>query len=148
MAGRRRKTYGERMALLRPLWSLRTWQATFHVVAGMFLGAATGTVIWFAGLLWWAAVLSLVEGPTGHWMLAVLYAAVAVLGPLSVPPCVRFFSALQRERFRAVLDIEIAPPGYDAGAGWRRIVRPWIAGSTWRQIVYHRSLRFWAGSAA
>jgi signal transduction histidine kinase len=137
MAGRHRDPYGERMDVLRPLWSLRTWQLTFHVVAGMFLGAATGAVIWFAAVLWWAAVLSLVEGPTGHWMLPVVYVVVALLGPLAVPPCVRFFSALQRERFRAVLDVEIAPPKHDPGTGWRRILQPWIAGSTWRQIAYH-----------
>jgi len=82
-------------------------------------------------------VLSLVEGPTGHWMLPVLYVVVAVVGPLAVPPCVRFFSALQRERFRAVLEVEITPPSHDPGTGWRRLFRPWIAGSTWRQIAYH-----------
>jgi signal transduction histidine kinase len=125
------------MAVLRPLSSPRTWQATFHVVAGLFLGATTGAVIWFAGVLWWAAVLSLVEGPTGYWMLPVLYVFVAVLGPLAVPPCARFFSALQRERFRALFGVEIAAPKHDPGTGWRRAFRPWTAGSTWRQLAYH-----------
>jgi len=125
------------MDVLRPLWSPRTWQVTFQAVAGMFLGAATGAVIWSAGVFWWAAVVSLVEGPTGRWMLAVVYVVVAIVGPLAVPPCVRFFSALQRERFRAVLDVEIAPPGRDPATGWRRVLGPWVAGSTWRQIAYH-----------
>src|SRR4051794_40896234 len=147
MAGRRRDAYRVDMtsdvrptgpmAVLRPLSSPRTWQATSHVVAGMFLGAATGAVIWLAGLLWWAAVLSLVEGPTGFWLLPVVYAAAAVLGPVAVPPAVRFLSALQRERFRALRGVEIAAPAYDPGTGWRRILRPWTAGSTWRQLAYH-----------
>ncbi|TWP52051.1 sensor histidine kinase [Lentzea tibetensis] len=124
-------------AVLRALSSPRAWQATFHVVAGMFLGATTGAVIWGAGVLWWAAVLSLVEGPTGYWMLPVLYVAVAVLGPLAVPPCVQFFSALQRERFRVLHGVEIAAPKHDSGTGWRRAFRPWTTGSTWRQFAYH-----------
>src|SRR6266508_860366 len=110
------------LALLRPLSSPRTWRATFHVVAGMFLGATTGTVIWLVGVLWWAAVVSLVEGPTGHWLLPVLYVVVAVLGPLALLPCVRFLSALQRERFRALLGVEIAAPKHDPGTGWHRIL--------------------------
>jgi signal transduction histidine kinase len=125
------------MAVLRPLSSPRAWQATFHVVAGMFLGATTGAVIWFVGVLWGTAVLSLVEGPTGHWLLPVLYVVVAVLGPAALPPLVRFFSVLQRERFRALLGVEIAAPKHDPGVGWRRIVRPWTVGSTWRQLAYH-----------
>jgi signal transduction histidine kinase len=125
------------MAVLRPLSSPRTWQATFHVVAGMFLGVTTGTVIWSVGVLWWASVLSLVEGPTGHWSLLVLYMVVAVLGPAALPPLTRFFSALQRERFRALLGVEIAAPRHDPGSSWRRIYRPWADGSTWRQLAYH-----------
>lgn len=125
------------VAVLRALSSPRTWQATFHVLAGAFLGATTGAVIWLVGVVWWAAVQSLVEGPTGDRLLPVLYVVVAVLGPLTLLPCVRFFSALQRERFRAVLGVEIAAPRHDPGAGWRRLLRPWTAGSSWRQLCYH-----------
>jgi signal transduction histidine kinase len=125
------------IAVVRPLSSRRAWQATFHVVAGMFLGATTGVVIWLVGVLWLAGVLSLVEGPTGRWLLPVLYVAVAVLGPLTLLPFVRLFSAWQRERFRALLGVEIAAPMHDPGTGWRRILRPWTAGSTWRQLAYH-----------
>ena len=49
----------------------------------------------------------------------------------------RFFSALQRERFRALAGVEIAAPRVEPGSGWRRLVRPWAAGATWRQLVYH-----------
>ncbi|WP_211304527.1 sensor histidine kinase [Umezawaea tangerina] len=125
------------LALLRPLSSHRTWQATFHAVAGMFLGAATGVVVVLLGVLWWAAVISLVQGANGHWLLTALYVVVALLAPLAVPPWVRFISALQRERFRALLGVEIAAPGHAPGSGWRSILRPWTTGATWRQLAYH-----------
>ncbi|MFG1918026.1 histidine kinase [Micromonospora sp. NPDC048898] len=125
------------LAVLRPLSSPRTWQATFHVVAGMFLAASTGTVLWLVGVLWWAAVASLVEGPTGHRLLAVVYVVVAVLSPLALPPFAWLFSALQRERFRALLGVDIAAPKRDPGTGWHRIYQPWSVGTTWRQLAYH-----------
>ncbi|MEV6601107.1 histidine kinase [Actinoplanes sp. NPDC051346] len=125
------------MIVLRSLSSPEAWRATFHVVAGMLFSAATGAVIWLVGLLWWAAVASLVEGPTGHWTLPVLYAAVAVSGPLAMLGCVRFLSAMQRERFRAVLGLDIAAPRPDPGTGWHRILHPWTTGTAWRQFAYH-----------
>jgi signal transduction histidine kinase len=125
------------VAVLRALSSPRAWRATFHVVAGMFLAGTTGAMIWLLGLLWWAAVVSLVEGPTGARLLLVLYVGVAVLVPLVLLPCVRFLSALQRERFRAVLGIEILAPKHDPGTGWNRMLRPWTAGPAWRQLAYH-----------
>ncbi|WP_088988591.1 sensor histidine kinase [Micromonospora chokoriensis] len=125
------------LAVLRPLSSARTWQATFHVLAGMVLAATTGTVVWLVGVLWWAAVDSLVEGPTGHRLLPVVYVVVAVLSPLALPACARFVSALQRERFRALLGVEIAAPKHDPGTGWHRIYQPWTLGTTWRQLAYH-----------
>ncbi|GIH03510.1 hypothetical protein Rhe02_15770 [Rhizocola hellebori] len=125
------------MTPVRALASPWAWQATFHVVAGMFLSVTTGAVICSAAVLWWAAVLSLAEGPTGSWMLRVLYVVVAVVVPLAVPSCVRFFSALQRERFRALLGVDIAAPKYGPGTGWRRSVRLWTASGMWRQLVYH-----------
>jgi signal transduction histidine kinase len=125
------------MGLLRPLSAARTWQTTFHVVAGVFLGAMTGAVIWSVGVLWAAAVVSLVEGPTGDWILPVFYVLAAVLGPVALLPFMRFFSALQRERFRALLGVEIAAPRSDLGTGWRRIFRPWSDAATWRQFAYH-----------
>jgi signal transduction histidine kinase len=120
-----------------PLAAPRTWQATFHAVAGLLLGGTTGAVLWLAGVFWWAALLSLVEGPTGHWLLPVLYVGVVALGPLALLPFVRFFSALQRERFRTLLGVEIAGPRPDPGTGWHRLLRPWTTTAIWRQLAYH-----------
>src|SRR5690349_12499964 len=120
-----------------PLVAPRTWRVTFHGVAGTLLGATTGMVIWLVVVLWWAALLSLVEGPVGHWLLPVLYVCVVAFGPLTLLPFVRFFSALQRERFRALLGVEIAGPRHDPGTGWHRLLRPWTTASAWRQLAYH-----------
>ena len=48
-------------------------------------------------------------------MLPVVYVIAAIAGPLVLPHVVRFLSALQRERFRALLGVEIAGPGRRAG---------------------------------
>jgi signal transduction histidine kinase len=125
------------VAVPRALWSPLAWRATCHVLAGMFLGAMTATLIWMLGLVWSAAVASLAAGPTGGRLLAALYAAVALLIPLVLLPSARFLSALQRERFRTLLGVEITAPRHDPGAGGRRILRAWTAASAWRQLAYH-----------
>ncbi|RZU52362.1 signal transduction histidine kinase [Krasilnikovia cinnamomea] len=131
------KTRGWPLAAVRALASPHAWRATFHLMAGMFLGATTAATVWLLAVLCSAAVASLVQGPTGDRLLAVLYVFVAVLVPLVLLPCVRFLSALQRERFRALLAVEIAAPRHDPGTGWLRLLRPWTAGSSWRQLAYH-----------
>src|SRR4051794_6778873 len=128
---------GGPMAVVRALSAPRTWQATFHLVTGMFLGAAAGAVLAAVGALWWAAVDSLATGPTGHPVLPVVYVLAATAAPVAVLQAVRFASVLQRERFRALLGVEIPAPPWATGTGWRRLVRPWRAGSTWRQLTYH-----------
>jgi len=128
---------GGPLALVRSLSAPRSWRATFHVVTGMFLGAAVGSVLSVVGVVWYSAVYSLVDGPTGHPVLPVIYTFAAFAAPVAVLQAVRFAAILQRERFRALLGVAIAAPPWVAGAGWRRFVRPWTAGSTWRQLAYH-----------
>ncbi|MFC3384089.1 sensor histidine kinase [Couchioplanes azureus] len=125
------------VVVLRSLASREAWRATFHVATGTLLGAATGAVISLLLVVWWASVASLVAGPTGHWLLPVLYVAVALTSPLALLACVRFLSAIQRERFRAVLGLDIAAPVLDAGTGWLRMLRAWTVAPTWRQLAYH-----------
>jgi signal transduction histidine kinase len=128
---------GGPLALVRSLSAPRSWQATFHVVTGMFLGAAVGAVLSAVGVLWWAASFSLATGPTGHPVLPAVYTFAALAAPVAVLQAVRFAAIMQRERFRALLGVSIAAPPWVTGAGWRRLVRPWTAGSTWRQLAYH-----------
>jgi len=135
-AGARRRA-GVLMTALRALWSARSWRATLHALAGLPLGAGACAVV--AGLVvaWLAAVWSLLGGPTGGWVLAVTYLVVAVATPVSLPWCVRAFGALQRARFRAVLGVEIPAPPRVAGGWPLRLVRPWRAPATWRELGYH-----------
>jgi signal transduction histidine kinase len=125
------------LAAVRAVSAPRSWQATFHLIAGMFLGAAVGAVFAAVAALWWSAVYSLIDGPTGSALLPVVYALAALAAPVAVVESAHFASVLQRERFRAVLGVEIPAPARGAGTGWRRLVRPWRTGSTWRQLAYH-----------
>jgi signal transduction histidine kinase len=114
----------------------RSWRPTLHALAGLVAGLGVGAVLVTLMLVWLAAIWSLVDWPVGGWGHAVLYAAVALAGPVLLLWSARGFAALQRARFRAVLGVEIpAPPG--AGAWPPRPVRAWRAPATWRQLGYH-----------
>jgi DNA-binding NarL/FixJ family response regulator/signal transduction histidine kinase len=122
---------------LRALWSARSWRATLHALVGLVAAAGAGAVL--AGLLVasLAAIWSLVDGPTGGWWLAVTYVVVAAAGPVALLWCVLGFGAVQRARLRATLGVEIPAPPLAAGTGPLRLVRPWRAAATWRQLGYH-----------
>ena len=78
-----------------------------------------------------------------------LYAAVALAGPVLLLWAVRGLGALQRARFRAVLGVEIpAPPRRAAGSWALRPVRAWRAAGTWRQLGYHLLASWSVGSRA
>jgi len=135
-ANGRRRT-GTLTTVLRALWSARGWQATLHALVGLPVGIGVGMVIGGLVVAWFAAVWSLVEGPTGGWVLAVACVVVAVASPLALLWCVHASSALQRARFRTVLGVEISAPPSVVGGWPLRAVRPWRAATTWRQLGYH-----------
>ena len=122
---------------LRALWSARSWRTTFHALVGLPLGVGGWVVIVGLGVVWVAALWSLIDGPTGGRLLAVAYVLVVVAVPVALPWCVRACSALQRLRFRAVLGVELLAPPRAAGGWPPRLVRPWRASATWRQLAYH-----------
>jgi signal transduction histidine kinase len=128
---------GAPASALRARWSARAWRATLHALAGLPLGIGGVVVIVGLVVVWSAALWSLIDGPTGGWLLAVSYVLAVALAPVALPWCVRAGSALQRARFRAVLGVELpAPPR--APGGWPlRLVRPWRSSATWRQLAYH-----------
>ncbi len=133
--------------VVRPLVSHASWQATFHIVAGMFLSAAVGSAFALLAVLWGSAAISLITGPSGHPLLIVVYAGATLTGPFAILLCVRFASVLQRERFRSVLGVEIAAPAEVPRTGWRRFTHPWVTASTWRQIAYHVTAAVLTGPA-
>jgi signal transduction histidine kinase len=112
----------------------RDWRPTVHALAGLGLGAVTGTLLGGLAMSWLAAALSLAEGPTGAWELVPFYVAVVLAGPVLLLWSVQGLGALQRARFRAVLGAEIADPPRAVGGIWP--LRPWRARATWRQLGY------------
>ena len=122
---------------LRALWAPRSWRATLNAVAGLPLAAGAWLVVAVLAVGWGAAVWSLIDGPTGAWGLAVLYVLVALAAPLAFPWVVRAFGAAQRARLHGILGVELlAPPG-GTGPWPLRLLWPWRAASTWRQLAYH-----------
>jgi signal transduction histidine kinase len=128
---------GALMTVLGALWSARTWRVTLHALVGLPIGVGAGAVIVGLVVVWFAAVWSLFDGPTGGWGLAVVYVVVAAASPIPLLWCVQASTALQRERFRRVLGVEIPAPPPVAGGWPRRLVRSWRAPATWRQLGYH-----------
>jgi signal transduction histidine kinase len=122
---------------LRALWSARSWRATLHALVGLPVGVGGWVVIVGLGVVWAAALWSLIDGPTGARLLAVADVLVVVAVPVALPWCVRACSALQRWRFRAVLGVELLAPPPPTGGWPLRLVRPWRASATWRQLAYH-----------
>jgi len=123
-------------AMLGELWSAQTRRATLNALAGLLAAAGGFAVIAGLAVLWSAAVWSLIDGPTGGWGLAVLYAVVAVTIPAPMLWAVQGLSALQRLRLRAMLGIEIPPtPQHAKRRPWP--VGPWRGAVTWRQLGFH-----------
>ena len=127
--------YLERMTWLN---TARSWRPTLHALTGLAAGVGVGAVLGGLVVIWLAAIWSLVDWPVGGQGVAVLYAAVALAGPVLLLWGVRGFGALQRARFRAVLGVEITAPPRGAAGSWAlRPVRAWRAPATWRQLGYH-----------
>ena len=99
----------------------RDWRPTAHALAGLAAGALTATV--FGGLVigWLAAVWSLIDGNTGAWELAWFYVVVILAGPVLLLWAVQGLGVLQRERFGAVLGVEITAPPRAVGRQSRAV---------------------------
>jgi signal transduction histidine kinase len=119
---------------LRALWSTRSRRATGHALAGLAVGVICGLVFALLFIIWFAAIYSLAEGPTGDPVLAWVYGAAVAAGPVVFLWWVQGCTALQRARFRTVLGVEI-PAAADPGP--MRPIRAWRSSATWRQFGYH-----------
>jgi signal transduction histidine kinase len=87
-------------------------------------------------LIWVAALVSLIEWPVGGWVLAVLYIAMVVAGPVLELWAVQGLTALQRSRLRATIGLDIAA-GSRAAERKPWPVGPGLAAATWRQLGFH-----------
>ena len=118
------------------LWSAPTWRATRNVLAAFLVALVGGVTLGGLGLIWWAAIDSLVNWPVGGWAHAALYIAVVVAVPVLALWAVQGLAALQRSRLHATLGLEIpAAPRAAERKPWP--IGPWLAAATWRQLGFH-----------
>jgi signal transduction histidine kinase len=123
-------------AAFSALWSAPSWRATRNMLAAFAVGLLGGLLLGGLGLIWVAAIVSLIGWPVGGWAHAALYMAVVAAGPVLALWAVQGLSALQRSRLRATLGVHI-PAGSRAAGRKPWPVGPWLAAATWRQLGFH-----------
>ena len=112
-----------------------TWRAIKNALAGLLAGLAGGVLLGALGVIAWAALVSLVQGP-GGWEHAAVYVVVTVLVIVLLPWVVQGLALLQRSRIHATLGVEIpAPHRARARASW--LAGAWLDAATGRQLGYH-----------
>src|SRR5262249_38074118 len=102
----------------------------------LVVATVTAVLLGLLGVLWGAAVYSLLNWPVGSGGHIALYVAMVIAGPVLALWAVQGLTALQRSRFRAVAGVDIR--GSSRGAGrkpWP--IGPWLAAGTWRQLSFH-----------
>jgi signal transduction histidine kinase len=123
-------------AAVSALWSAPTWRATRNVLAAFLVALVGGLLLGGLGLIWGAAIESLVDWPVGGWAHVALYIAVVLAVPVLALWAVQGLTALQRSRLHTTLDVDIPAM---SGAARRRPwpIGPWFAAATWRQLGFH-----------
>jgi signal transduction histidine kinase len=123
-------------AVVSALWSAPTWRATRNALAALLVALVGGVLLGGPGLIWGAAIESLVDWPVGGWSHAALYIAVVLAGPVLVLAAVQGLTALQRSRLHFTLGLDI--PARSRAAERRPWpIGPWFAAATWRQLGFH-----------
>src|SRR5215470_5651729 len=129
-------TTSSRLAgMVSSLWSRGSWRATMSAMGALLVAAVGTTLLGVIGVVWGAAIFSLVTG-AGDVAHVAVYVAAVIVGPVAELSAVQGVSALQRSRLRAV-------SGVDIPAGSRTAERkpwpfgPWLSATTWRQITFH-----------
>jgi signal transduction histidine kinase len=123
-------------AAVSALWSAPTWRATRNALAASLVALVGGVLLGGLGLIWGAAIESLVDWPVGGWSHAALYIAVVLAGPVLALAAVQGLTALQRSRLHLTLGLDI--PARSRGAERRPWpIGPWFTAATWRQLGFH-----------
>jgi signal transduction histidine kinase len=110
-------------------------RVALHLVSGGLLATATGLALTLLGLLWGAALWSLIETPAGRPGLVGIYVVAVLTGPFALSGVAGAFAARQRARFRRTLGVDIPAPA--RSGGWWRPGEPWHAAGTWRRLGFH-----------
>jgi signal transduction histidine kinase len=123
-------------AAVSALWSAATWRATRDALAALLVALVGGVLLGGLGLIWGAAIESLVDWPVGGWSHAVLYIAVVLAGPVLALAAVQGLTALQRSRLHITLGLDFPARSRPAeGRPWP--IGPWFSAATWRQLGFH-----------
>jgi signal transduction histidine kinase len=109
------------------------WRPTAHLVAGLPAAVSVAAVLALIVIVWAAAIYVTATDFTTSGALIVLYVFFGFAAPVPLLITVRESAALQRARFRAVLEVEIPVPERSSGF----LLRPWLRVTTWRQFGYH-----------
>jgi signal transduction histidine kinase len=123
-------------AAVSALWSAATWRATRNALAAFLVALVGGVLLGGLGLIWGAAIESLVDWPVGGWSHAVLYIAVVLAGPVLALAAVQGLTALQRSRLHSTLGLDI-PVRSRAAESRPWPIGPWFSAATWRQLGFH-----------
>ena len=123
-------------AAVSALWSAATWRATRNALAALLVALVGGVLLGGLGLIWGAAIESLVDWPVGGWSHAALYIAVVLAGPVLTLAAVQGLTALQRSRLHITLGLDI-PARSRAVKRRPWPIGPWFAAATWRQLGFH-----------
>ncbi len=123
-------------AAVSALWSAATWRATRNALAALLVALVGGVLLGGLGLIWGAAIESLVDWPVGGWSHAALYIAVVLAGPVLALAAVQGLTALQRSRLHITLGLDI-PARSRAVKSRPWPIGPWLSAATWRQLSFH-----------
>jgi len=129
-------TASSRLAgMLSSLWSKGSWRATMSAMSALLVAAVGTTLLGVIGVVWGAAIFSLVTG-AGDWAHVAVYVAAVIVGPVAELWAVQGVTALQRSRLRTVAGTDI-PAGSHTSERKPWPVGPWLSASTWRHIAFH-----------
>ncbi|MFB9361872.1 sensor histidine kinase [Actinoplanes nipponensis] len=107
-----------------PMDRMTTGRSICHLLIGAALSMLAAAMFTLLVILWGAALVSLVSGPSGGALLVVLYVLAGLTLPLVLAWFVHEVAVLHRLRFQRLLDVTIPEPA-------------WTLRSTGRQLAYH-----------
>jgi signal transduction histidine kinase len=122
-------------AVVGSLWSRSAWRATVSVLAALLVAVVGTGLLGVIGVVWGAAIFSLVTG-AGDAAHVAVYVAAVMVGPVAALLAVQGITALQRSRLRTVTGADI-PLGSSTAERKPWPVGPWLSASTWRQVAFH-----------
>ena len=126
---------GRLAAMASSLWSRPAWRATMTGMTALLVAALGAALLGTIGVLWGAAIFSLVTG-AGDAAHIALYVTAVVVGPVAELGAVQGVTALQRSRLRSVAGTDI-PAGSHTAERKPWPLGPWLSASTWRQVAFH-----------